>query len=113
MRNLKYDFNISKAAIQTTFNRLINQVYKLLPLREEGADWQKPLTTILVELSGMDRLFVDQHHIFFPLICKLEGLFNLTEEDMTLLYESSKNKLTEIEKELKELGYYDQTRRKT
>ena len=50
-------------------------------MREEGADWQKPLTTILVELSGMDRLFVDQHHIFFPLICKLEGLFNLTEED--------------------------------
>lgn len=33
--------------------------------------------------------------------------FNLTEEDMTLLYEASKNKLTEIEKELKELGYND------
>lgn len=33
--------------------------------------------------------------------------FNLTEEDMELLYNASKNKLTEIERELKELGYYD------
>lgn len=33
--------------------------------------------------------------------------FNLKEEELTLLYEASKTKLTEIEKELKELGYYD------
>jgi len=31
-----------------------------LPLREEGHDWQKPLETIMEELAGMDRLFLDQ-----------------------------------------------------
>lgn len=60
------------------------------------------------------RLFKERYYTY-----KIEGYdfgqsreyplfsFNLTEEDMTLLYNESKNKLTEIEKELKELGYYD------
>ena len=29
----------------------------------------------------MDRLLVDQHNVFFPLLCKLEGLFELDEEE--------------------------------
>ena len=33
------------------------------------------------ELAGMDRLLIDQHEILFPLLCKLEGLFTLTEEN--------------------------------
>jgi len=36
---LKYDFNIDNNAIQANLKRLTNQVYKLLPIREEGADW--------------------------------------------------------------------------
>jgi hypothetical protein len=32
------------------------------------------------ELGGMDRMFFDQHDIFFRLLCKLEGLFSLTEK---------------------------------
>lgn len=40
-----------------------------------------PLKTIMEELTGMDRLLIDQHEILFPLLCKLEGLFTLTEEN--------------------------------
>lgn len=99
---LKYGFNIDNNAISINLNRLTNQIYKLLPVREEGGDWQKPLTTILEELSGMDRLLFDQHIILFPLICKLEGLFILTEENDFLSYRGiifeCLNLLTELNK---------------
>lgn len=83
---IKYNANINNSAIEDNLHRLVNQVYKLLPNREEGIDWMKPLTTILEELTGMDRLLVDQHTLLFPLLCKLEGLFTLTEEDDFLEY---------------------------
>lgn len=66
------------------------------------------------EYKERTRLFKERYYTY-----KIEGYdfgrthecsmfaFNLTEEDMTLLYNASKNKLTEIEKELKELGYYE------
>lgn len=68
-------------AIEYNLQRLTNQIYKLLPMREEGIDWQKPLETIIEELSGMNLLLIDQHKILFPLLCKLEGLLSLTEEN--------------------------------
>ena len=40
---LKYNLAISNDIIKSDFKRLINQIYKLLPTREEGNDWQKPL----------------------------------------------------------------------
>ena len=76
----KYDSNIQDEAVINNLKRLINQIYKLLPNREEGIDWQTPLITIMEEFSGMDRLLIDQHEILFPLLCKLEGLFTLTTE---------------------------------
>ena len=77
---LKYDMNIDNDAINKEIKRLTNLIYKLLPNREEEIDWEKPLETIIEELAGMDRLFIDQHDILFPLVSKLEGLFILTEE---------------------------------
>lgn len=50
-------------------------------MREEGSDWQKPLETLMEELTGMDRLLIDQHKTFFSLLCKLEGLFELTQAE--------------------------------
>ena len=34
---------INKESIDFNLKRIINQVYKLLPMREEGRDWEKPL----------------------------------------------------------------------
>ena len=78
--------DINKEAIAANFKRLTNQIYKLLPNREENIDWQTPLTTIIEEISGMDRLLSEEHEILFALLCKLNGLFDLTEEDDFFLY---------------------------
>lgn len=83
---LKYDLDIKESAIKSNLKRITNQIYKLLPNREEGVDWETPLTTIMEELAGMDRLLLDQHEILFSLLSKLEGLFILINEDDFFLY---------------------------
>jgi len=40
---LNSGIEINIDAINFNFKRIINQVYKLLPMREEGRDWKKPL----------------------------------------------------------------------
>ena len=83
---LKNNIEIDAATISTNIKRLINQTYKLLPNREEGIDWQTPLTTIIEELSGMSRLLVGYQAELFSVLCKLEGLYDLTEEKDFFLY---------------------------
>ena len=39
---IKYDSEIDTASIKTNLKRLTNQIYKLLPNREEGIEWQAP-----------------------------------------------------------------------
>ena len=73
--------DIRKEAIAANLKRIVNQTYKLLPNREENVDWQTPLTTIIEELSGMDRLLINYHNDLFAALCKLEGLFKLTKEE--------------------------------
>jgi len=82
----KYNYDIKNDIIKEDIKRIINQVYKLLPMREENVEWEKPLATIMVELSGMQRLFEGQQEAFLPLICKLEGLFTLTSDEDFQLY---------------------------
>ena len=83
---LKYDFDINIESVVINLKRLINQIYKLLPVREEGGEWQKPLETILEEFSGLNRLFLNQQPTLLILISKLEGLFVLTQDSDFDLY---------------------------
>ena len=84
---LKYNVDIDNSIIHDRLQNLINQTYKLLPSREEGTDWEKPLQTILQELAGMQRLMnCGYSEIFFPLLNKLEGLYSLTKEEDFLCY---------------------------
>ena len=78
---LKYDTDINNDAIIISLKRLTNQIYKLLPTWEEASDWRKPLATIIEEIAGMDKLFLEHHEILFPLLCKLEGLMKYSEEE--------------------------------
>lgn len=82
----KYDAEIDNQAIVANLKKLTNQIYKLLPDREEGSDWQTPLSTVMEELTGMDSLLIDQHDILFPLLCKLEGLFSYDKEEDFFAY---------------------------
>lgn len=84
---LKYNISLSEQIIKNDIRRIINLIYKLLPLREEKEDWIKPLQTIIEELVGMKRMFIDfEEEKFFILLCKLQGLLVLTDEKDFLLY---------------------------
>lgn len=65
------DFDIE--LIRTDLRRLLNQVWKLLPMRENKENWQKQLYAVLNELHGLHKLFGDQLN-FLILLSKLEGL---------------------------------------
>ena len=84
---LKYEVDIDNLTIHNRLQNLINQTYKLLPSREEGANWEKPLQTVLEELAGMQRLMnCGYSEIFFPLLNKLEGLYSLVQDEDFLCY---------------------------
>lgn len=36
---LKYNIEINNSVISNRLKNLVNQIYKLLPVREEGSDW--------------------------------------------------------------------------
>lgn len=88
MMLVNHDIDINEKNIHRRIKKIINQIYKLLPMREEKEDWQKPLETIFEELRGMSSL-LDIDDEFFGLLCKLEGLFDLTEETDFSLYRRS------------------------
>ena len=84
---LKYDVDIENKIIYNRLQNLINQIYKLLPNREEGTNREKPLQTILEELAGIYRLMnCGYSNIYFLLLSKLEGLYSLTKEEDFLCY---------------------------
>lgn len=107
---LKYNIDINNLVIQNRLQNLINQIYKLLPSREEGTDWEKPLQTILEELAGMQRLMnCGYSEIYFPLLNKLEGLYSLTDDQDFLCYRRTifecLNLMNTLQKELCHQNY--------
>lgn len=87
---LKYSLDINNETIVASLNRLTNQIYKLLPNREEGLDWQKPLSNIIEEITGMSRLLNGRESIrFFKLLCKLEGMYELNDDTNYFIYRNT------------------------
>jgi hypothetical protein len=82
---LKYNLEIDNDAIKKNIDRITNQIFKLLPSREEGGDWETPLQNLILEITGMKILWVDQPNLF-SLLCRLEALSTLTEEDDFLAF---------------------------
>lgn len=74
---IKYNLYIKNEAVISNLKKIANQIYKLLPYREEEKDWKKLLDTILEEISGMSELLVDQHETLFKVCCKVKGLESL------------------------------------
>mgnify|MGYP003305720464 CR=1 FL=1 len=99
---LKYDIKVEIETIDNSLKRITNQIYKLLPAREEGLDWIKPLTTIIEELAGMDRLIALFDNELFLLLCKLEGLFTLEDKDSFYIYRKTIFECLEIISEERE-----------
>ena len=68
----KYDFDFSVEVIEKNVRRLTNQLWKLIPMREHEENWLKQLDTVILEIAGMNEIFMNPQ--FLSLLCKLEGL---------------------------------------
>ena len=62
--------------------RLTNQLWKLIPMRENNEDWQKQLKTVIIEIAGLSELFTQEPQ-FLQLLSKLEGLL-IIETDFSI-----------------------------
>lgn len=74
---------IDSAVMEKHFIRLINQIYKILPLREESGDWENQLENCLLEISGMANVFKTGQSELLLALCKLEGLRNSDIDDFS------------------------------
>ena len=72
-----YNIEFKNITVVQDLRRLINQIWKLLPMRENEEDWQKQLDSVLNELRGLSYMFGDQLD-FLILLSKLEGLHATT-----------------------------------
>lgn len=97
---LKYDVDIDRNNIDRHINKITNLIYKLLPIREEGKDWKPLLNNLIIELVGMDRILLD-HTDFFPLLCKMESLLTLTDENDFLAFRRTIFECLELINEIK------------
>ena len=69
----KYGFEFSKEEINKEIMRLTNQLWKLIPMRENNEDWDKQLETVIIDIAGKDEIFLHNSQ-FLQLLSKLEGL---------------------------------------
>ena len=69
----KYNFYFSEEEIKKEIVRLTNQLWKLIPMRENDEDWDKQLESVIVDIAGKDEIFCHDSH-FLQLLSKLEGL---------------------------------------
>lgn len=89
MIKTKYeDYSIDNEILSCNLTRITKQIYKILCDREEDKDWKKPLNTLIIELTGLSELIVDQIN-FLTLISKLEGLYSLEKEEDFFSYRST------------------------
>lgn len=69
----KYGFEFSREEVSKEVIRLTNQLWKLIPMRENNEDWDKQLETVIIDIAGKDEIFLHDSH-FLQLLSKLEGL---------------------------------------
>lgn len=58
-------------AFNKNVDRLTNQLWKLIPMKENEEDWEKQLETLIIEISGLNILYSQE---FIQLLSKLVGL---------------------------------------
>ncbi len=69
----KYNFEFDNKVIKADTHRLINQLWKLIPMRENNEPWDTHLSVMIEEISGLNEIYQNQID-FLVLLSKLEGL---------------------------------------
>ena len=78
----KYNFEIDDKVYEQNINRLTNQLWKLIPMREHEENWKGQLDTVLIELLGLNEIF-NINNKFLILLSKLEGI-KISESDFMI-----------------------------
>ena len=99
----KYDIDFSYEDIDANVKRLTNQLWKLIPMREHDEDWQKQLDTVILEIVGLNEIFIGP--LFLQMLSKLEGL-RVTETNFEL-YRKTVFECISILQELNHAGLRD------
>lgn len=68
----KYNICFDREEIKANVQRLTNQLWKLIPMREHEENWQKQLDTVILEIVGLNEIFIGSS--LLQLLSKLEGL---------------------------------------
>lgn len=76
----KYNIGFSNKVIDQDVKRLINQLWKLIPMREHDENWQGHLNTMIEEIAGLIHIYNDKVEGLI-LLSKLEGLTSEVCED--------------------------------
>lgn len=79
----KYNINFPQQTVDQDLKRLINQLWKLIPMRENGEDWYSHLMIVIEEISGLVKIFKDKPNGLI-LLSKLEGLTSDVCEDFMI-----------------------------
>ena len=70
---VKYDFKMTEDSFEKNIQRLTNQMWKLIPMKENDEDWEKQLNTVILEIAGLHEIFLKDPQ-FLQLLAKLEGI---------------------------------------
>lgn len=68
----KYGFPVT---VKQENGRLVNHLYKLIPMRENGEDYILQLETVINEIVGLNEIF-SINNDYLILLAKLEGLLH-------------------------------------
>lgn len=72
----KYNKEIIQEDFEKEINRLTNQLWKLIPMRENGEDWNRQLENVIVEIVGIQEI------INYETLGLLEILEGLNKQDV-------------------------------
>ena len=99
----KYNIEFEYEDLSANIKRMTNQLWKLIPMREHNEDWQKQLDTVILEIAGLNEIFIGP--LFLQMLSKLEGL-RVTETNFEL-YRKTVFECISILQELNHVGLRD------
>ena len=68
-----FGIDIASESVERNITRLTNQIWKLIPMKENNEDWEKQLDTVNLEIAGLGAIFAAKPQ-FLTLRAKLEGI---------------------------------------
>lgn len=91
----KYQIDFDVQDVNVNIQRLTNQVWKLIPMRENGEDWKKQLDNVLIEIVGLNEIF--EGPSFLQALSKLEGI-RIKETDFDLYRKTVFETITSLQR---------------